>query len=327
MGRRVYAKGEARRAEILAAALAGFAVQGYRGSSLRDIAAETGVSASGILHHFGSKDALLIAVLEERERLDRDLFPVESRPPEAAGYFQNLVAYNMSQPGLVRLFATLVAEAADPEHPAHGWFVDRYEAAREHVRAVLAEDLEALGEAEREATAQLFMAVSDGLQTQWLLDPDRDMRAGMDLFVELYRLARSAGQPRSAGRPSGTPGWVRHRSLGPDGAVAADRLESFGHHGRLRDGRTPSRLEAEVEAACAALCAALAARGYGWEDVVEIRTLHVEVSDHVLDVTGEVLRDRVGEREVSWLAQCAPGLARDGLRVEVGAVALAHRDS
>ncbi|MFE7842475.1 TetR family transcriptional regulator [Streptomyces sp. NPDC057474] len=319
VGRRAYAKGEARRAEILAAAVGAFAEQGYRGSSLRDIAAGTGVSASGILHHFGSKDALLTAVLEERERLTLQWLPTDPALAGSVGYFRNLVAYNMSKPGLVRLFATLAAEAADPEHPAHTWFVERYEEAREQVRTVLAEDLASLGEAEREATVQLFMAVSDGLQTQWLLDPERDMRAGMDLFVDLYRRGRKEGEGASAG-----PGWARHRRLGSDGATPTDRLESLGHHGRLTDGSTPSSFEAEAEAAVAALSEAIARRGYDWGDVVEVRTLHAELTDSALDMMGEVLRNKVGEREVPWLAQAAPDLASDGLRVEIGAVAMAR---
>ncbi|MFG2730400.1 TetR family transcriptional regulator [Streptomyces canus] len=336
--RRAYAKGEARRAEILAAALEVFAEQGYRGSSLSDIAEGTGVSASGILHHFGSKDALLTAVLDERERLNKERFPAESHPAEAAEYFRELVAYNTTQPGLVRLFATLAAEAADPDHPAHAWFVERYEGAREHVRTVLSEDLASLSEAEREATVQLFMAVSDGLQTQWLLDPRHDMRAGMGRFVDLYVRAKrgrgGSGLPSAAdgaarevfaAGPDPASGQVRLGWLGSDGVVAADRLESFGHQGRLADGSVPAALEAEAEAACASLGAVLAARGSGWGDVVEVRSLHARLTDDCLRTVGDVLRARTSGREVAWLARAAPELAHDGLRVELGATALARR--
>ncbi|MFI6339826.1 TetR family transcriptional regulator [Streptomyces sp. NPDC050535] len=329
--RRAYAKGEARRAEILTAALEAFAEQGYRGSSLRDIAADTGVSASGILHHFGSKDALLTAVLEERERLNLELLPPDAALTGAAEYFRNLVAYNSTQPGLVRLFATLAAEAADPEHPAHAWFVKRYAGAREHVRTVLDEDLAPLEEAEREATVQLFMAVSDGLQTQWLLEPDRDMKAGMDRFVDLYAQAKqhrevpeTPGATEPGSRPVTGAGRLRQLRLGPKGVSAADRLESFGHHGRLADGRTPASFEAETEAACAALGAALAKRGSGWDDVTEIRTLHAELTNHTLETVGRVLQTRTGKRDIPWLAQAAPELAHDGLRIELAAVALPH---
>ncbi|MFG2730399.1 TetR family transcriptional regulator [Streptomyces canus] len=326
--RRAHAKGEARRAEILAAALDAFAGQGYRGTSLRDIAEGTGVSASGILHHFGSKNALLTAVLEEHERANKARLRVESRPAEAVDHFRYLVEHNSTRPGFVRLFATLVAEAADPRHPAHTWFVERYAQAREYVRAVLAEDLAPLEEAEREATVQLFMAVSDGLQTQWLLEPDGGMGAGMARFVDLYRQARGgSGVPgrtgcAPAGHPAVDASRTRRKRLGPNGVAEAEVLESLGHRGRFPDGRVPESLAAEVETACASLSASLVSRGSGWGDVVEVRTLHARLTDDCLRTVGDGLRARTGGREVAWLARAAPELAHDGLRVEVGAIAL-----
>ncbi len=45
-----------------------FGEQGFRGSSLREIAARVGISEAGLLHHFGSKAGFLTATLEERDR-------------------------------------------------------------------------------------------------------------------------------------------------------------------------------------------------------------------------------------------------------------------
>jgi AcrR family transcriptional regulator len=58
--------------EILAAAARRFAVTGFKGTSLQDIAGEVGCSKAAVLYHFANKEAILtelmapaIAVLEE----------------------------------------------------------------------------------------------------------------------------------------------------------------------------------------------------------------------------------------------------------------------
>lgn len=53
------------RARIIAAARAGFASMGFEGVSTRQIASEAGVAQSLLLYHFGSKDALWRAVMDE----------------------------------------------------------------------------------------------------------------------------------------------------------------------------------------------------------------------------------------------------------------------
>ena len=56
-----------RREEILDGAAEMFAEHGYHGSSLRDISRHIGISHSGMLHHFESKDALLDGVIDRLE--------------------------------------------------------------------------------------------------------------------------------------------------------------------------------------------------------------------------------------------------------------------
>src|SRR5690349_16209108 len=65
-----YANGAKKRAELVEAAFRVFAEKGYLGLSIRQIAEAVGTSHTALLHHFGSKEALLEAVLvlrEERE--------------------------------------------------------------------------------------------------------------------------------------------------------------------------------------------------------------------------------------------------------------------
>jgi len=52
------------RAEILAAARARFAAQGYEGTSLRAVATDAGVDAALVVHYFGTKGNLFIAAVD-----------------------------------------------------------------------------------------------------------------------------------------------------------------------------------------------------------------------------------------------------------------------
>ena len=122
-------RGEQRRREILRTAVEVFGEQGFRGSSLREIAARVGISEAGLLHHFGSKAGLLTATLEERDR--RDL--VRRTEDEAAGAdllttIRDQVRRNAETPGLVSLHVVVAAEAMKANGSTYGlqlqWLLD-----------------------------------------------------------------------------------------------------------------------------------------------------------------------------------------------------------
>lgn len=46
------------------AALSCFVEQGYHGTSIREIASRAGLSVPGVYHHYGSKQAILVAIME-----------------------------------------------------------------------------------------------------------------------------------------------------------------------------------------------------------------------------------------------------------------------
>ena len=174
-----YAKGERKRAEIVHAAFEAFAVAGYRNASMVQIAAQCGVSRAGMAHHFPTKETLLTAVLEERDRINGELF-FQGFDATADGldYFTRLiavVAHNASTPGAVGLYAMLSVEAADPAHPAHGYFADRYTWLRRDIRQALTEVADrglVRPEVDIDGLESDLIALIDGLQVQWLLDPD-----------------------------------------------------------------------------------------------------------------------------------------------------------
>jgi AcrR family transcriptional regulator len=171
-----YAKGRERRDAILAAANEVFATRGFRGASLATIARRVGVSEPGLLHHFASKEELLLELLTLRDQHDDEriaqAFDAHAHVLEV---LLALCRQNAERPGIVRLFTILAAESVDPDHPAHAWFVDRYRDRRSQLAQQLAieqrEGTVATDVDAHTAAAQI-LAMFDGLQIQWLLEPD-----------------------------------------------------------------------------------------------------------------------------------------------------------
>jgi AcrR family transcriptional regulator len=198
-------RGERSKEAILAAALPLFAAQGFRGASLASIASAAGLTQPGLLHHFRSKEELLLELLDWRDRDDgRRLSSMSSG--DGLAYLErleDLVEHNTTAPELVRLFTTLVGEGTSPEHPAHDYFVERYRRIRAFAIRCLREGQYAgdvREDVDLEAIVPVLLAVMDGLQIQWLLDPEIDMVASFDAFATLIR-DQLAVQPPVAATP------------------------------------------------------------------------------------------------------------------------------
>ncbi|GIF98112.1 TetR/AcrR family transcriptional regulator [Catellatospora citrea] len=170
-----------RRRQIMEATAQLIAERGFWGLSMQDVADRCGLTVPGLLHHVGSKDGLLVAVLEHRDAEDaRSLAALlgvddlaapwaDGALPSGVGLRQMcaaLVRRNAGQPEIVRLFAVLEAESLAPSHPAHDYFAAR----QEHILATfttLAKDVTATPH----ALARQLVAMMDGLQIQWLRAP------------------------------------------------------------------------------------------------------------------------------------------------------------
>jgi len=183
-----YAKGLARRQEILDRAIEVFARRGSAGTSLRSIAQEIGVSHAALTHYFTSREDLLVEVYKEAERRADAEHP---HPADASPVAMMTASArrNRGVPGLVQLYSTLVAAALETGHPAATAFAsDRFA----RVRAGLAERVRRDQEAGRtrrdldpDAVASLVIAASDGLQAQWLLDESAPQSEALELLARL----------------------------------------------------------------------------------------------------------------------------------------------
>lgn len=190
-----YAKGIAKREEILSRALEVFADKGYRKASLREIAESVGLSQAGLLHHFSSKEELFSEVLRKRDEVDTGVADIDEQWADAVDGLVRIIRHNAEVPGLVQLYATLSAEAADPDHPGHDYFVERYEkivdGLEQHLRAEQAAG-RMTDAVDARQLARLGIAVADGMQVQWMLDPSADMADALTAFWSLARTAPPA---------------------------------------------------------------------------------------------------------------------------------------
>ena len=167
-------EGLAQRERILRAAAELFAARGYRGASLEAVAQEVGITRQGLLHYFPSKVHLLLGVLDLRDQDDAARIEAQAVSRLTDGVLE-AVRHNQHEPALARLFTVLAAESVDPEHPGHERFRERYATIRTAIALGVAEAQERgeLGSAiAPDRLATLLVAVMDGLQLQFLLDPE-----------------------------------------------------------------------------------------------------------------------------------------------------------
>ena len=165
----------ARRAELLNALVTECATHGVGGRSLRELAEAVGTSHRMLLHHFGSRDELLLSVVDEVERRQKELLH-ELDSDGAAGFAA--MWRHLRQPGLrdlERLFFECYARGAQGESP----FATMLPAAVEGWLTEVSGD---------PSQARLGLAVMRGL----LLDlAGTDDEAGVDAsaarFVELLK--------------------------------------------------------------------------------------------------------------------------------------------
>ncbi len=182
-----------RKEQVIHEAIRFFGQYGFHGARLADIAKAAGVTEPGLLHHFPSKEHLFMEVLAERDRLDRERFDPASHGDvrDPLDSLQKLVEHNETVPGLVQLFTVLVAESIDEQHPGHDFFRWRYQDLRDRTVDILRK-AQARGEIRKDLPAEdlviLLFALMDGLQIQWLYEPEKISMAR--LYKQFLRLLK-----------------------------------------------------------------------------------------------------------------------------------------
>ncbi|RMI44643.1 TetR/AcrR family transcriptional regulator [Streptomyces triticirhizae] len=183
-----YAKGVERRREILDRAIEVFAERGSEGTSLRAIGDAIGVSHAALRHYFASREQLLLEVYRFAERRTEERDP---EPPggSVVGMMTHAARRNRAVPGLVQLYSTLLARALEEDQEeSREYFAARFEGLRAElaervVSGQLRGDIRA--DISPQAAAALVIAASDGLQTQWLLNPSIDVEATLAQLEKL----------------------------------------------------------------------------------------------------------------------------------------------
>jgi AcrR family transcriptional regulator len=181
-------RGARSRKAIVDAALDVFAVRGFRAGALGEIADKVGLSPAGILYHFGSKEALLVDVIAERDRRAGDLITgLTARGAEgglaALHELERIAELCESEPGLAALHTVLQIESVDAEAPAHDYFAARSRFVREAMEQFLAECQarhEVAPDVDCAAKAREIIAFLEGAAVLWLVDRSVSL-------VDLYR--------------------------------------------------------------------------------------------------------------------------------------------
>ena len=200
-------KSQRSRERILEAALQLFSSQGYRATSVRDIAAGAGVSTGNVYHHFPDKETIYLTLLDEYwEAIDDPDLPF-NRALATGTFPDNLEEVGHASRELVRVYRRHVALI----------YVDVVEFEGSHIRKFYAEM------AERYAK---FMATHDGAKALAArrrpgISPASAAMFATRFYINYFAVEILFGVPNHFGKDSETvvretAEILRHGMLRPD---------------------------------------------------------------------------------------------------------------
>jgi AcrR family transcriptional regulator len=167
------------------------------------------MSLTAVTHHFPDKTALLQAVLDAA---DHEIQPAwgfaRAGHLSTAEAVLQVVRRNLSRPEMLRMLALVAAEGSSGDQPIHGWLVRRYDRLRAFIRESIARDQESGHVATQQDPgflADAVIALWDGLQLQWLIDPRVDMAGRMRTALEALMPGAVDGSGAEGGEPLAPP--------------------------------------------------------------------------------------------------------------------------
>jgi AcrR family transcriptional regulator len=165
------AQEQQRRAQILAAAMACFARQGYHATAMDDVVRESGLSVGAIYSYFASKEDLFLALSDDRaeqtlaflNEVFRRPGPMADKSREAVDYFFRLLSDDLIP--LARVNVEFLREAASSER-----IKERQQRRCESIRHFLCwllSEAQQRGEVRADvdvpAAAELMLALNEGI--------------------------------------------------------------------------------------------------------------------------------------------------------------------
>lgn len=178
------ARGEDRRELILSVAQRFLARNGWRSTSLAQIAREAGLTPAGLLHHFESKDQLLHAVLDARDNDDNARV---DRTGDLVEQLRKLPKRFEESPELVGMYAVLLIENLEPDAHLHDRLLGRYQAALDAVEAGIRRGQHAgryRTDVDPAVKAVEIVAFLNGMETSWLLDRSLPLTAIFEDYIQ-----------------------------------------------------------------------------------------------------------------------------------------------
>jgi hypothetical protein len=150
------------------------------------------MSHVGLIRHFSSKEALLLAALDFEEAQEQEQMKAfitgEKDESEA---LKTLVEFTTRDREYARSQMALKIAATDSAHPAHEWFVGRNVRWRNTIDSFASKsDSRSVGKFDPATRANLLIAIIDGLRLLWLTDPKADVASAAGRFAEALFVQR-----------------------------------------------------------------------------------------------------------------------------------------